>query len=122
MTTGVSGSYAIQGTDLSLQPTTGRWIDRPPKGFDGNGHPVYPGVREFELTWQLISMADIEQIQNFFNTVSSTGTVAVDLPQFNASPYQFYRYSGTTLGEPTLGEFFEKHETTVTMLIYGIRT
>jgi len=122
MTQGVTGSYAINGTDFLLQPTIGKWIDRPIKGFDGNGHPIYPAVREFQITWQLISMTDVTQLQTFFNTVSSTGTATVDLPKYQTSPYQFYSYTGATLGEPVIGEFFEQHEVDVSMMIYGIRT
>lgn len=122
MTQGTTGTYAINGTELLLQPTSGKWIDRPIKGFDGNGHPIYPAVREFELTWQLISMTDVAQLQTFFNSVSSTGTAVVDLPKWQTAPYQFYSYSGTTLGEPVISEFFEQHETDVSLLIYGIRT
>ena len=45
--------YKISGTELIIQPTTGQWLPREAVGIDGNGHPVYPATREFELNWQL---------------------------------------------------------------------
>lgn len=122
MTTGVSGSYAINGTDLALQPTTGRWVTKQPLGFTGNGHPEYPGVREFEMRWQLSSMSDAQEIHNLFKQLDVTGTAAVDLPRYKYSDYEFYTYSGTTLGEPSSGEYFERHETEISLIIYGIVT
>lgn len=115
-------AYSINGTTLFLQPTTGRWLERPIKGFDGSGHPIYVSTREFEMRWQLISMTDVEQIQGFFNIVAATGTAVVGLPEYNVAPYAFFSYSGCTLEEPMVGEFFEKHQTEVTLLIHNIRT
>jgi len=121
MTQGISGSYAINGTNLNLQPTTGRYLPRQSLGFTGDGHPEYVGVREFEMTWQLISMEDAQQLQNFFDALGLTGTAVVDLPEYRV-PWSFKSYSGCTLSEPQQDIFFEKHETSVTMLVYGIIT
>lgn len=117
---GASGTYAVNGTDFTLQPTRGRWIDRDAIGIDGNAHPVYPAVRSFELSWQLIDASDLSQVIGFYNSVISTGTVSVDIPRWNGNPYQFQRYSGCTLGEPQVGEFFAEHTQEVKLLIYNI--
>lgn len=122
MTQGLSGSYAINGTNLTLQPTEGRWNQRDNFGIDGAGHPIYSTVRTFELSWQLISTSELNQIINFFDSVSNTGTVAVDLPKYGANTYTFYRYSGCTLNEVQVGAYFEEYIQEVTLLILQVRT
>lgn len=120
MTIGASGTYAVQGTDFSLQPTNGRWLDRDILGFDGAGHPIYPSIRSFEMSWQLINANDLAQIIGFYNSVQNTGSVSVDIPRWNGNPYQFQRYSGCVLGEPMVNEFFDEHTQEVKLLIYNI--
>ena len=115
-------SYIINGTTLSLQPTIGRWINRPVLGFTGNGHPEYAGVREFEMRWQLTDMSDANEVQNLYNQLDVTGTATVSLPKYKGASWAFWEYSGTTLSEPTSNEYFEKHETEVVLIIYGIVT
>lgn len=122
MTIGASGTYAINGTELLLQPTTGRWLPRDSLGFTGDGHPDYVGVREFEMSWQLISVNDSNQLQTFFNALGLTGTAVVDLPKYRSATYIFESYSGCTISEPQMDVYFEEHETSVTLLIYGIVT
>jgi hypothetical protein len=122
MTVGASGTYSIQGTDLSLQPTTGDWVERDTLGIDGGGHPIYPAGRSFELTWQLINASDLSQVISFYNQVQNTGTVAVDLPAWGLAPYQFVRYSGCTLGEPEVGQYFTDHTQEIRLLIYNVQT
>ena len=90
MSAGASGTYAINGTDITLPPTSGRWLPKEPLGIDGNGRAIYSGVRQFELEWQLISPSEYYQLQTFFDAVGNTGTVVVDLPKYGASSYIFY--------------------------------
>lgn len=122
MTQGVSGSYSVNGTNLTLQPTAGSWNERQQYGIDGGGHPIYSSVRSFELQWQLISPSDLSQIITFFNSVSNTGTVAVDLPKWGDSQYSFYRYSGCVLTDVQTGEHFNEHIKDVRLLILNVRT
>ncbi len=122
MTTGLSGSYGFNGTNLTLQPTTGKYVERSSYGIDGGGHGIYPAVRNFELYWQLIDPADAQQIINFYNLVGSTGVVTSCLPQWGAADFRFTNYSGTTLMEPTVGEYFQGFITEVRMLILNVRT
>lgn len=117
---GASGTYAINGTDFTLKPTTAKWVDRDNLGMDGNGRPIYPAVRSFEMNWQLIDADSLVQLIGFFNSVQNTGTVTVDLPKWGTAPHQFERYSGCTLSEPMVNEFFEDNTQNVRMLIYGI--
>ena len=117
-----TGTYQISGTDLLLQPTTGRWMPRKPLGIDGNGHPIYPGVREFEMRFRLGSPADYSQLQTFFEGVSNTGTVIVDLPKYGHSSYEFVSYTGCVLREPDAKEYFSQHQRDFTILVSNIRT
>jgi len=121
MSLGSSGTYAINNTDLPTPPSTGRWMPRDFLGFDGNGHPDYVGVREFEMTWELISLEDAQQLQTFFDSLGVTGTAIVDLPKYR-TPWTFTSYTGCTLSEPEMDVFFEKHEVSVTLLIHRIVT
>lgn len=118
---GLSGTFAFNGTQLSLQPTTTKWVDKPIYGYDGGGHPVYPAVREFEMTWQLINASDLSQIIGLYNAVQNTGTCAVDLPAWGNSLYLFTTYSGCTLQEPLVSDNFVEHTTSVKLLILNIR-
>ena len=114
--------YIINGTELSLQPTSGKWVDRPILGFSGNGHPEYPSVREFEIRWQLSLPADANEVYELYRQLDVTGTATVSLPRYKYSSYEFREYSGTTLGEPSSNEYFNQTETEITLIIYGIVT
>jgi hypothetical protein len=122
MTMGVTGSYAINGTEITIQPTSGQWMPRDPLGIDGNGHFVYPPYREFEMTWGLLAPSDVNQLQNFFASIGNTGTAVVDLPKFAAVTYTFYSYSGCVLQEPSIGVYFSENQTEITLLVSKIRT
>src|SRR5512139_239587 len=99
-------TYKVGGTEISIQPTSGRWIPRDVIEYDGNGHPIYPRLREFELRWQLLDDTTTNQLQTFFNSVGVTGSVVVDLPKYGDSTYAFYAYSGCVLNEPEFGRYF----------------
>lgn len=122
MTTGYSGTYALNGTDITLKPTSGRWVGRDALGIDGGGHPIYPSVREFEMKWDLMSQSDFAQLVGLYNLVSTTGTVTADLPYYDNSGYQFHRYSGITLQEPVGGEYFMEYVKDVTLLVLRVTT
>lgn len=122
MTTGYSGSHAINGTNFLLQPTDHGWEGRNELGTDGNGHPIYPAVRQYELFWGLAHPNDVKQLIDAYNTVQNTGTVAFDLPEYGASDYIFKTYSGCTMREPQLGKYFEGHIKDVRLTILLVRT
>ncbi len=117
-----TGTYQINSTDLLLQPTTGRWMPRKAIGIDGNGHPVYPGVREFEMRFQLGSPADYNQLQTWYESISNTGTVIADLPIYGHASYTFTSYTGCVLQEPEAREYFSENQKQFTILITNIRT
>jgi hypothetical protein len=114
--------YKINDTEILLQPTTGKWLPRTELGRDGNGHPIYSTLRDFEIVWVLETPAQQNQLQNFFNTVITTGTASVDLPEYGAATYTFRTYSGCALAEPEQSQYFYENITDVKLLILGIRT
>lgn len=121
MTEGYSGSYAINGTNLIQQPFFGHWINPEPLGIAGNHHPIYPGFREFEMRFSLMPMESWQQLQGFYDALGTTGTGVVTIPKF-ANPFIFYSYSGVTLKEPTVGDYFVDHVEDVVLTVLGIRT
>lgn len=121
MTTGYSGSYAINATNFLLSPTRGGWKNKDVLGIDGNGHPIYPPVREFEIFWGLAHPNDVKQLNDFYLLSSSTGTLVFDLPQWGASDYIFARYSGCTMTEPQVGEYFNGYIEDVKVTVLLVR-
>ena len=114
--------YKIDGTEITTQPTTARWVPREPLGIAGSAHAIYPGTREFELSWELDYPSGYNQLITFFNAIGVTGTAVVSLPQFGASTYTFFDYTGCVLREPTVQEYFAAHHTRVNLLITKIVT
>lgn len=114
-------TYKINGTAIALQPTSGMWQDREELDIDGNGHSIYPAVREFELQWDLMSMSEFYQIENFYNNQGTTGTVVSELPCWLSGTYTFFGFTGTVLRDPIVGEYFEQYVKDVSMLIANIR-
>lgn len=121
MTTGITGTYSFNGSTLLLMPTEAGWVTRDEIGISGNARPTYPAVRQFEMRWEFMDMASFAQIQALYDAIQSTGTVVVDLPKYATAPYQFYSYSGCTLKEPSVGNFFEQNVTDVSLLILRAR-
>jgi len=118
---GYTGSFAINGTQLSLQPSEFQWQEPPLLGRDGQGRPVYPAFREFTLKWDFMSTSELAQLNNFFLYVSATGTAVVDLPKWGDTGYLFYSYSGTFLNVPVVGAYFNQYVSDVQLVVSGIR-
>jgi hypothetical protein len=121
MTTGYSGTFAVNGTDFIIQPFQFGWDDKELIGVDGNGRPLYPAVNSFTIKWKLISPTEFQQIANFFYDVSVTGTATVDLPKFGFPEYYFDSYSGTYLTRPTFEKYFNGYLEGVSMTVTNIR-
>ena len=66
-----TGTFAVNGVDFLLEPTEHKWLPRTMLGRDGAGHPIYSGVREYEMRFQLASLTDYWQLQQWFNTMSN---------------------------------------------------
>lgn len=115
-------TYKINGTEIFIQPTNGKWMPREPLDYSGNGHAIYPALRKFEIHWQLLDDTTVGQLQDFFDAVGQTGTVVVDLPEYGASTYAFFAYSGCILEEPKFGDYFVEHSKDVFLTVRNIRT
>ena len=122
MTTGLSGTFAFNGTDLNQYPTTHNWVERTMYGSDGEGHGIYPAVRSYELTWNLISTDNAKQIIDFYNLVGNTGTLTACLPEWGNAEYLFRNYSGSVLQEPVMNGYFMGFIEELRLLIVNIRT
>ena len=121
MTAGYSGSYGINGTNLTLSPSQGGWESKDVIGVDGNGHSIYPSVTEFNMEWGLMPTPDFKQLQDAYLTTVTTGTAVVDLPEWGATDYKFYSYTGTIISRPTVGMYFAEHVKDVKLTITNIR-
>lgn len=119
---GLSGTFAFNGTNINQYPTSHRWVERTQYGIDGGAHPVYPQVRAYEMTWNLISVGDAQQIINFYNLVGNTGTITACLPQWGAADYRFKNYSGTTLEEPVMQGYFQGFIEELKLLVLNVNT
>lgn len=114
------GQYKLNGVEFTTQPTTGRWLERTNQGLSGDGHPVYSAVREFEMRWNLLDQASVQQAQNWFEQTIS-GTVSLDLPNLYGASYAFQTYSGCVLYEPVRGAYFTEHTTEFVLVAGSIR-
>jgi len=115
-------TYEINGTELDPQPTTGRWLRRKLVGRDGNGRPIYEPTRQFELRWGLLNPVLYDDLQDYFLTISATGTVIIDLPVYTTGSYVFQSYTGCYINEPETGPFFTEHSQDVSLLVTNIVT
>ena len=122
MTPGFTGSFALNGANLTLQPSTFGWENRDTLGTDGNGRPLYSSLASFQLFWGLMSTSELRQLILISDTVSATGTVVSDLPEWGNNDYYFKSYSGTIIGRPQVGEYFNTYVTDVRLVISNIRT
>ena len=115
-------TYKINGTSITLQPESGEWADRNQIGIDGNGHAIYPSLREFQMKWSFMSASEFNQLKGFFDAVGTTGSAVVSLPKYGDTTYNFYDYSGCVLREPEAGEDFEQYVSGVQLLVVKIYT
>lgn len=115
-------TYAVNGTEFVIQPTTGRWIPQSAVGITGNGTPIYPSVRMFEIRWNLVTPEHANQIVGFFETIGFTGTANVRLPEYTSATYQFVYYSGCVLYQPEFGVYFAEHYQDIVMMVGMITT
>ncbi len=101
-----TGTFGLNGTEFLIQPSEGHWVPRNTLAIDGAGHPIYPGVREFELDWDIIDQPTWNQLQAAYNSCGNTGTVVANLPIYGNAAFCFQPYSGCTMGEPEVAGSF----------------
>jgi hypothetical protein len=74
------------------------------------------------MKWGLMSTVELKQLQDAYNVVANTGTLAWDLPEYSSAGYKFKTYSGTTMQEPEIGKYFVGWVEDVTLVIMNVRT
>lgn len=114
-------AFGINGTDFLQTPSVDKWVSKPVLDVTGKGNPVYPSVMEYELKWDIIDSASLDQLFDFYDTGVASGTVIVSLPEWKSSTYQFKNYTGCVIYEPEVGDYFVEYVTDVRLLIANIR-
>lgn len=114
-------TFRLNGNDLWVDPTEAEWVGKSVLGISGKGNPIYPGVREFEMRWNLLSATGFSQLQYYYDLQNVTGTTVVDLPKYGIGGYSFYAYSGCVLHEPVAGAYFSEYVQSVVLRITLIR-
>lgn len=115
-------SYAINGVTFTLQPTSGQWLPRLTLGIDGNGKMVYAPLRQFQMTFDLSTPAEFDQFRTYFDSLSVTGSLIVDLPRWDSTTYVFRSYTGCYIREPEVSTYFTENLQRVVLLVTNIRT
>ena len=113
--------YKINGQAFVIQPSVAKWIEPSVLDIDGNGHPIYPAVTNFEMEWQNLNPSGTFQLYEFFRALHITGSAVVELPQFGANSYTFYAYTGCVVYLPRFGNFFVGQTLDVRLTISKIR-
>lgn len=108
--------YKINGVEIAY-PTTMKWLEKQEHGINGLGNPVYGRYRNAELRWDVAYPEDVDVLQSAYLYSQNSGTVVVELPRYNISPYAFTEFSGTYIHDLQIGEFFEEHYTDVTLIV-----
>jgi len=116
----VLNQIAFNGSVLITQPSTHGWNQRDSVGIDGNGVEVYVAPREYSLKFDLLDTDEFNQIYTLFLAQGVTGSLVSTLPKWNASPYQWYQYSGTIIREPTYEGYFQNYYQNVYLLVVRI--
>jgi hypothetical protein len=119
MSIGSSVGYVINGNNIP-DPEAGRWDPRRALGVAGDGHNVYPEVRQFQMRWRLLPLDDLKTLYDVFAGASS-GTSVVELPDPYAGSWTFREFSGVIVHEPTFGDYFEEHVTSVALILSNIQ-
>jgi len=115
-------AFEINGTGIPIDPTEGRWMPRDVEGIDGNGRAIYASTREFQFRWGLLSPGQVWQLQEWWQTIGSTGTITAALPRYAWPTYTFFTYTGVHIQEPVVDVYFTENYTDVTLLVTNIRT
>ena len=116
-----TGSYAINGQALPLEPTEGSWISQRSLGRSGAGFDVLAPVFSFEIKWGLMKKSEFNDLMQIVYSVSGA-VVPVAIPDFDSDTYEFYAYTGCVVNKPTVSRYFTENVTGVTLMITSIAT
>jgi len=117
-----TNSFAINGTAFSKPPTEHGWVNQSILGTTGDGHPIYPAFRSYEMSFDFQDASEFSTFQGYFNALNLTGTASIDLPEYGVSTYQFRTYSGCVINQPEYDEYFEGYYQGATITVNKIRT
>lgn len=115
-------TFSVNGVQFSIQPSAHRWVNQEIIGTTGDGHPIYPAFRSYELEFDFQSALEFNEFQNSFNAIGLTGTANVSLPEYGVATYQFRTYSGTVITQPTYSDYYQNYYQEAKITIQKIRT
>lgn len=115
-------TFKINNTALSRFPTNHRWVSQETYGLTGDGHPMYPAYREYELEFDFASPSEYNEFMTYYNSIGITGTISADLPEYGVATYVFRTYSGIVMSQPEFNNYFEGYYQSAKLLLARIRT
>lgn len=98
----------FNGTGLMINPTTAQWLDPDQIGVSGDGHAIYPALKEFRLSFNLVSQGEWFELYSYFKRVSFTGTLVCSLPDFESNTFAYRNFSGCILRYPSMNQYFNE--------------
>lgn len=118
----VLNQISLNGYVFTHQPTDHHWMPKEPTGIDGNGIAVYPAYREYELKFDFLDTDEWTNTYQAFQAQGVTGSLVAVLPKWNATPYQWYSYSGVQIREMEYDGWFQNYYQNVRLLIVKVLT
>lgn len=116
----ILNQLGFNGGIFSQQPSEHHWLERDSIGIDGNGNTVYVAPRQYELKWDLVDTDVWNELYAYYTAQGVTGSVTATLPKWNATPYQFFNYSGCQIKEMTYDNWFQNFYQNVRLLVIRI--
>lgn len=113
-------SFAINGTQILVDPLRHHWVRNNELDRDGTNRPIYAGIRAYELFWPVMTPAQFDAWIDNYVATSTTGTVSVTIPEYSSATYSFKTYTGVTVDHPEYDDYFEGHFTNVRVLLNNL--
>jgi hypothetical protein len=114
--------YKLNGVNVPVQPSESRWVAPTPLGEDGNGHPIYPEIYEFEMHWGVLEPAEWTSIYGFFYLAGTTGTTTATIQCFTGTTVdEDATYTGCIVRQPERGNLIAGYILNSQVVISGIR-
>jgi hypothetical protein len=108
-------TFGVNGVQFSIQPSDHRWVNQEIVGTTGDGHPIYPAFRSYELEFDFQNASEFNEFQVAFSAIGLTGTASVSLPEFRT-------YSGTVITQPQYSSYYQNYYQEAKITIQKIRT
>ena len=88
-------------------------------GVDGQRRPLYQPTRRYELEWGIMSTLQFNQLCDFYEEISVTGTITVVPPRWCGDSWTGTVYTAL-LEEPVSDSYWEKHHLRVRLGIVKV--